>query len=549
MATTKPPTHELGHSGGYTADYNPTNPTKPTYQVASPPDIAPELQFPDSIVIYDQMTNETHIAAILEAMIEPLSNAHWHLDGTGVPDNVTEFVRIELGLPTDDTPLQREHQRGINIRDHINEMAYTMIWAGFACAQTVYTPGPPLPDQEGLDAGYDNTIIHLRKLASRPPRTITKIEVENDGGLRGIRQTPLAHPTSTPPEDTFIPVDQLVFYSHRRRGGYWAGQSVLRPAYRPWILKDMYLRLDARAVEKHSSGHWRGTTPDPNRRTALFNELAQLQDGSRGVIVTDPTDTVEFLGVTGNLIDITPRLAYFDQEMSRSALAMFLDLGHDNGARSLGETFYRIFFSKVKALAEYIGQTITDHIIRDLVRHNYPEGTPYPVLTPGDLNTQQGTTADVIATLMNAGALTYDADLEKHLRQTNGLPYTEPDPDTEDTAATNDVDDLDRALKLAQIRSTNTVAAGAAFRNGFVPDTIQAAYDLPPELVHTGFYPTTVKSETVVAAEDAAAAEDAGVTPTGLPETTAPQTTPTPSTDDAATRATNAYQALMAALQ
>lgn len=549
MAPTNPPTREVGHSGGYVPDYNTRDPRNPTYRVASGPDVAPELQFPDSIVVYDAMTNETHITAILEAMIEPLTSANWHLDGTGVPDNVTETCRIELGLATEDTPLQRAPHRGVNIREHIAEMAYTMVWAGFACAQTVYASGPPLPDEEGLGAGYDGNMIHLRKLASRPPRTITKIEVANDGGLKGIYQTPLTYATGRAGEDTFIPVDQLVFYSHKRRGGDWAGRSVLRPAYRPWIMKDMYLRLDARAVEKHSSGHWRGTAADPNRRNALFQELAMMQDGSRSVIVTDPQDTVEFIGVSGNLVDITPRLAYLDQEMSRSALAMFLDLGHDNGARSLGETFYRIFFSKVKALAEYIGQTITDHVIRDLVRWNFPEGTPYPILTPGDLNTQQGTAADVIATLMNAGAITYDADLEKHVRQTIGLPYTEPDEDAEPDDGTDGMDDLDRALKLAQIRSTNTVAAGAAFRNGYVPETLQAAYDLPDVLQHTGFFPTTVKSENVVEAEDAAAAAEVSNIPEAdAPETATPET-PTPGTNaEAVTRAASAYRALLRSL-
>lgn len=519
----KPPTQETGHPGGYEPEHTRNGGTR--YTVTSPTDWARELQFPNNIAIYEHMSRESHLSGIIEAVTEPVLTADWHLNTEGVPDNVVEFVRTELGLTSPDNPLQRMAHRGVIIHDHIEEMLHTMLWAGFSCAEIVYNPAPPTPAQEGLGAGINGTVNHLRKLASRHPRTITGIDVEADGGLRGIRQTPLT-PTTTL-DDKFIGVDNLVFYSYKRRGGDWSGESLLRPAYRPYILKDVYLRLDARAAEKHSSGVWHATSGDQNRANKLHRDLSAVQSGEQAVIVTDPGDTVNQMGVSGSLIDITPRLKFLNEEMSRSALAMFLDLGHDSGARSLGDTYVDVFNKKIEATARYIARIITEHIIRDLVRWNYPDGTPYPSLTPGDL--RRPADATTLKTLLDSGAITTDPALEAFARSMNGIP-TKPERDEEETTAPG-IEELDRKLKEAQLRNLNTQSAGIAYRTGYESNSIGPAYDLPPELQHSGLYPVTVKTEGAVASEG---------------DPTAALAAPTPGERTAIERATDAYRALMA---
>ena len=362
-------------------------------------------------------------------------NAEWALDEAGVPPNVAEFVRTELGLPSADNPLARIQHQGVNILDHIDEMCQTMLWAGFAAAEQTYTVAPPNPAQEGL--GLPDEVRHLRKLAPRPPRTINRIAVERDGGLKAIVQAPV-HSTDN---DITIPVKQLVFYSHKKIGASWEGQSVLRHVYRPWAMKDMYLRLDLQAVDKHSAGYWKAKTTSKERRDALLESLSNLRNGEENVLVHDPQDEVELVGLSSNLVDIVSRLKYLDQEMSRSALAMFLDLGQENGARNLGEVHLRIFFNKVKALAAYIGRIITEHIIRDdnpplFVEADHVDAFELTVTHPG-------------------------AELEDYIRTRHGLPAlpaagetpaaTRPRPVPAETTTPQPVAASETALERATI--------------------------------------------------------------------------------------------------
>jgi hypothetical protein len=409
------PMNEKGHPGGFETHLNPMT-GRTTHSVVSAFDLAAELQFPKSLITYDKMRTDPQIAGVLEAISQPVLNAEWTLDNAGVPDNVVEFCRTELGLPSKDNPLSRIQHQGVNVLDHIDEMTQTMLWAGFAVAEQTYTVAPPTPAQTGL--GLPAEVRHLRKLAARPPRTIQRIDVDRDGGLKAVVQAPL----NATDDDIVIPVRQLVFYSHKKIGGSWEGQSVLRHVYRPWAMKDMYLRLDLQAVDKHSSGYWKAKTTSKDRRDALLETLSNLRNGEENVLVHDPQDEVELVGLSSNLVDIVSRLKYLDQEMSRSALAMFLDLGQENGARNLGEVHLRIFWNKVRTLAAYIGRIITEHVIRDLVRLNFPEGTPYPALTPGDIVAQQGTSAETLKQLLDSGAITYDPGLEEHVRARHGLP-------------------------------------------------------------------------------------------------------------------------------
>lgn len=514
------PTNEQGHQGGYTAQLSPGGGRR--YSVQSPLDWAPELQFPESVVVYDAMRTETHLAGVLEAVVQPLQSADWHLLTEGVPDNVVEFVRTELGLPSEDQPLADPEHQGVDIVEHLSEMAETMLWAGFSPAEMVYDIGDPTPAQVGLGAGVQGKVRHLRKLAPRPPRTITEIEVDRDGGLKSLHQTPLDYSQL---EDTPLDVNRLVVYTHKKSGANWAGQSIFRPAYRPWAMKDIYLRLDAAAVDKHSSGHWVGKSPDPKRARELTMLLGEMRSAERGVVVLDPNDSAELVGMKGGLVDITPRLNYLDQEMSRSALAMFLDLGHDAGARSLGETMLKIFYVKVQSIAKYMARVATKHIIRDLVRANFPSGTPYPILSPGDIVAQQSASLENLKELKAAGIITYDRGLEDFARARWGAPALLDEEEAEE-----DTTDLDAALKQAQLRSVNTGAAATAYRTGYDPESIQAAYDLPDALRHTGFYPVTVKTEDAIVEE--------GTGPRAVAASAAPPRT-------ALDHATDAYRQLM----
>lgn len=465
------PTSEYGHAGGYVPSGIPAGRGRQTYTVASPTDWAAELQFPESVVMYDVMRTETHLSAVLEAVVQPVLTADWHLDTRGVPQQVVDLVETELGLGSGDALSRVKHQ-GIRIREHLAETATTMLWAGFSVSELVWNPGEPTPAQQKL--GITDDVVHLRKLAARPPRTITKIEVDRDGGLRNIHQTPLGG--GPPVEDTVIPVDRLVFYSLNREGADWTGRSMLRNAYQSWALKDIFLRLDAQAVEKHAMGYWVAKTTDPSRADMLYDAIADLRSGERAALVLQTGDEVQLMGMTGSTVDVIERLKYLDQAMSRSALAMFLDLGHDNGARSLAETHLRVFQQKIQSVADYIGHITTEHVIRELVRWNFPDGTPYPALVSGDIAAQQGVSAETLQILLNSGALTWDKGLEDQTRTTFGIvPLEDGFVRPQDQAAT--LTPLPAGRTAAEVVTTTPAATVAASDSQAAFARATAAYE------------------------------------------------------------------------
>lgn len=521
------PTEEQGHPGGYVSGFTAHGQKK--YLVESPPHWAPELRFPDSAVVYDAMRNETHLSGVLEALVQPIADAEWTLDGTGVPDNVTAFVRTELKLPTAESPLSHTYHNGVDIIDHIVEMVETMLVYGFSAAEQVYDVSEPTPEQQGLGAGVQlpgtdtKLVAHLRKLSPRPPRTITEIETERDGGLKALHQTPLEY--DGPLLDGIeIERDQLVFYSHKRKGAAWEGESLFRPAYRSWALKDIYMRLDARAVDRHSSGYWKATSNDARRLEELEMKLGEVQSGERGVIAHDETDTVELIGLSGGIVDIVPRLQYLDREMSRSALAMFLDLGSDGqGNRALGEVHLRVFYKKIASVAKYIARIITEHVIADLVRHNFPAGTPYPRLTPGDVIAQQSATLDTLQTLMGTGLITTDPKLEEWARAKHGMPE-KPEPDENESA--------NAGLDGPELNARGNFVA-TMYRSGADFQSAAQVAGLP-YIQHSGLMPVTVKTEQAIESEG----ERAAVRSIAASEAE--------SDDIAYARATTAYEALRA---
>ena len=414
-----------------------------------------ELAFPNSVAVYDRVRTDAQVESVLNALSLPILSANWDLKTEGVDETVVQLVRTELGLPEPGKAMQgRQRRQGISWFEHLEEVL-NMLWAGFMCFEQVYEIAPARPDQE--DIGLSE-IIHLRKLAPRHPRTITEIQVEADGGLKGIMQTGLDD------KPKFIPAENLVMYVHRKEGADWTGRSVLRSAYRPYFLKDLFVRLDAQAAERGSMGIpvvYYGENADPEDAKIIATNLRAGE--SAGIWAEEGKFRVEILGIKGTVVDLTPRINYHDQQIAKSALAMFLDLGHDSGARSLGETHLKIFIRYVQRFADKIAETVTEHIIRDLVELNFEQGTPYPVLTPGNLASNEGITTEALAQLVNAGIIVPDDVLEEHLRSSHALPKAdaatsrEPDgaktPDQLAKAAVHDNKVMQLVNQIAENRS------------------------------------------------------------------------------------------------
>ena len=407
-------TYDLRHGNGYSVD---------------PLEYVPELTWPNSVAVYDKIRkSDGQFGGLLRAMMLPICNAQWDLDTEGCRPEVVALVRSELGISEPGKSTRRRRREGIVWRDHVRD-ALLMLPFGHMAFEQVYSVGKPAPGQE--DTKLDR-VVHLRKLAPRYPRTITDIRVDRDGGLVGIfqNQPPSVAMQARSFDPIFIPVEQLVFYVVEREGADWTGTSVFRSAYKHWFLKEVLLRLSGQVLERNGMGlpvvSYDDESGGVSKDDALWIARSARAGSEAGVAVPKGTE-FKLAGVEGTVPDILPYINYHDQAAAKSLLAMFMDLGHDTGARSLGETFVDLFTDNLQFFANEIAVVATEHIVRDLVEWNFGPDEPYPLVTPGNMAANKEVSSTVMSTLVTAGVITPDGDLEDEFRKRLGLPQANPE--------------------------------------------------------------------------------------------------------------------------
>lgn len=443
-------------------------------------DLNPDLTFPNCLPVYQAMQTNSKIGGILQAITLRITSMEWSLAGDKVRPEVIEFLKEQLGLADKGSGRARHKNAGVNLFEHIED-AMTALTYGFAPFEQVYTIGAPVtPAEQALGLRW---VTRLRKLAHRDPGTIEQIGVGRDGGLVDIVQRVMGEDGMTRPES--IPVDRLVVYTNGRRGGDWYGRSILRNTYRDWYFVDMYERIHAQIVERNGMGF---PTFEYDPATMTKEQAMEVVEGIRagdsvGAVWPAGAGSFGLQGVTGSTADPMPPTLRHEQLIGKSMLAMFMDLGHDNGARALGDTFTVMFDSQLNAFADRFAETFTEHVIADLVALNFGPAELYPELVHGSASATIGADADTLKTLSDAGFITANREDESVLRSKLGMPEIE--------AVAPAVDDADAGMSADDfLKRVN--AAAALIRSGFAPEESLIKSGLDP-VKHLGLLPVTVQ--------------------------------------------------------
>ncbi|AMM44466.1 portal protein [Arthrobacter phage BarretLemon] len=413
--------NEVGQPGGIAPNperWFDRNPSRNDF-VVDPLEANVDLKFPQSIPVFDAMrTTEGQIGSLLKAATLPIMRASWRLEGKDVNKNVTKLVEQNIGLTKPGESLARRRRNGIVFKEHLQQ-ACLMLPFGFMPFEQVYDVVDISDDlRKDFDQDY---LLSLRKLAPRLPRTIKQIHVSRDGGLTGITQEALVQQGFEDPK--FIGVENLVMYVLDREGADWTGRSILRQAYKHYLINDKLLRLTAQIAERNGMGVPVVLYDREVMTQAEAEEIgSEFRAGARASLAAPIGTDVKLKGVEGSTYDPLPVIKYNDEKIAGSALAMFLTLGHDAGARSLGETFVDIFTDSLQAIADNIAATFTEHVIRDLVELNFGPDEPYPALVPGDMSENKKITSASLKELIDAGVIKPDDKLEDYMRRVEGLP-------------------------------------------------------------------------------------------------------------------------------
>ena len=135
----------------------------------------PALQWPRSVEVFDKMRREdSQVGSVLRAVTFPIRRASWMIDPAGARDEVVDLVADSFGLPVKG----RDYVAPLRTRDRFDfdehlRLALLELVYGHSVFEQVYR----------VD---DGGRVRLRKLAWRPPRTIAKWDVADDGGEQSL---------------------------------------------------------------------------------------------------------------------------------------------------------------------------------------------------------------------------------------------------------------------------------------------------------------------------------------------------------------------------
>ena len=415
----------------------------------------PDLHWPLSIEVYDRMRSEdSQVGSVLRAVVLPIMRADWMIDPAGARDEVIQHVATDLGLPVKgkqvEAPIRAKGR--FSWVEHLR-LALLELPHGHSYFEQVYY----------LDAFGR---AHIKKLAWRPPRTIKDIKVAADGGLIGIVQQGIGSKGAVT-----IPVDRLVAYVNEREGANWLGRSLLRTAYKNWLLKDRLLRIQALSAERNGLGIPVYTGSDaPENATVEEREAWNKAEREGGLKIAKnfragetagaslPAGAkMELLGVSGKTPDTDPMIRYHDEQIARAVLAHFLNLGTETGSWALGSTFANFFTDSLNAVAQQIADVAQQHIIEDLVDLNWGPDEPAPRIVPAKIGSEHPATAEAIKLLVEAGVLEPDGSLKSHVRTLYGLPVAE---EKDDDAPSDDTTQSDAEAARAAAETIQKVYLG-----------------------------------------------------------------------------------------
>ena len=375
----------------------------------------PQLEGLTAIRTYEKMRrSDGQVAATLLACELPIRAAHWYVtpaSDAAIDREIAGFVRDNLfgGLEY----VSPSGVKTTQCWDDVLRNALLMLAFGAAAHEEVYAVA--------------GNRVRLARLAPRLPitfyRWITDVDGEtllalNQYGYRNARF-----------ESVEIPAERLAVFTFNQEGANFFGRSMLRPAYMHWYIKHQLYRIDAIAGERNGLGVptiEQGPGGSKEDREAAAKWVTQLAAHERTGVSLPNGWKFALKGVEGNVRDLYNSIQHHNIEISRTALAFFMNLGlgaRAGGNRALGESQSDFFFLAVQATADHIARTISSTTIKRLVDFNWEGVERYPAVSVSNLRARSfDQVLDTLARLAQTGIVTPFPELAQYITKELGLP-------------------------------------------------------------------------------------------------------------------------------
>jgi hypothetical protein len=380
-----------------------------------PGEYNPTMEGQSAIRTYEMMRrSDAQVAGTLYVCELPVRMADWGVrpaSDSAQDKEIASFVRENLfgGLEYESPSGVKTSQRW----DDVLRNALLMLTFGAAAHEEIYA--------------VDQDKVRLAKLAPRPPLTFYRWITDLDGEtLLALNQYGYRNADFMSVE---IPADRLTVFTFNKEGANFFGRSMLRPAYLHWYVKQQLYRIDAIAGERNGLGVptiEQGPNSSMEDRQAAQQWVTQLATHEKTGMVLPAGWKFTLEGVQGQTRDIFQTIHHHNVEISRTALAFFMNLGLErgsSGSRALGESHTNFFYVALQATADQIASELSATTVKRLVDFNWENVRRYPVVTVANLQSRQLMQAfQTLAQLAQARIIEPYPELAQFVAQQMGLP-------------------------------------------------------------------------------------------------------------------------------
>ena len=312
-------------------------------------------------------------------------------------DEILWFIRSAFG--------------NINKEDAVNSDMFrvlsdmlTCLWAGFSVTEKVWGQ-----DSEGRWV--------IKRYKTLPPESVT-FNMDKKGRMKkeaAVIQNRYNR------DNIKLPARKVNIMCMNSRFGDPYGESILKPVYKNWYIKDWLLKFHSQFLENLGAPMLVGKT---NRDTQDMNSALQSAKNS-AVITLGDGEEVDMLESTKDGTSFENAIRYHDAQIMKGMLVPSLLVGQDEsmGSRALSEVHYEMFkLSRIGALQQQLRTTINKDI-REMVRLNFGDFDMYPEITFKSWSrSDQQRLSKMITELVASGVI---GPSERWIRQFLELP--EPD--------------------------------------------------------------------------------------------------------------------------
>jgi hypothetical protein len=373
-----------------------------------------QLEGLTAVRTYEKMRrSDAQVAATLLACELPIRAANWEVrpaSDSPADREVAAFVRDNLF-----GGLEYTSPSGVQVSqcwDDVLRNALLSLAFGAAAHEEIYA--------------VDGDRVRLARLAPRLPLTFYRWVVDADGEtLLALNQYGYRNSNF---ESVEIPADRLAIFTFNQEGANFFGRSILRPAYMHWYIKHQLYRIDAISGERNGLGVptiEQGPNGSKEDREAAEQWVTQLAAHEKTGLSLPNGWKFTLQGVQGTVRDLYNSIQHHNIEISRTALAFFMNLGQgarSSGNRSLSESQSDFFFLAIQATADHLARILTATSVKRLVDFNW-EVERYPVVTVSNLRARNfEQVLDALAKLAQARVVTPFPELAQFISRELGLP-------------------------------------------------------------------------------------------------------------------------------